>query len=231
MRSFILNMGKYSATTMLPTTPPRTISISGSISEDRDSVMVSTSSLYAFAIFSSIEGNSPLSSPMAVISTSILGKIACLASWGAISSPWETPFFTSIRASSRTVEPDVDPTMSRTCISGSPADSRAEKFCANRATVIFWFSFPKIGAFSLMGSIARRIPSRCLFLFHHHMKIAIAITSGIPPILMKSAPLTSIWVGTGRSAPNPANISEKMGTTNRSMATTSMAASASTAMG
>ena len=93
-----------------------------------------------------------MSSPTAIICTTIGGNTWCSASGAARDSPRPYTLLDGGAASRMTTLPAVSPTMSRLWRIGTPAESIVPRLRVKRLMATFWNSWPKTGIRSFIGS-------------------------------------------------------------------------------
>ena len=132
-------------------------------------------------------------------------------------SPCATDWRTSCTARAMTTEPEVSATMSSEPRTGTPAESRVERFRVKRASAILVVSWPKIGSFIFSGSTISRTRSSRPCLRHHQVAATARTTRAGMTYFIAADSATRTRVGAGSWPPRSVNIDSKIGTMKISM--------------
>ena len=156
----------------------------------------------------------PVCSPTAIICVTMPGNTSASFKGSVSDLPSSSDFLTCCKAFSTTALPAVLAVMSRPSRMGTPLEISVPSVRVKRATAIFLIRMPTIGSFRTMVSSMNR-PCRVPY---HTFKPKSAPTMATrrrrPKMLpMKLLMAMTIFVGSGRSTPRPANKVAKIGTT------------------
>src|SRR5579864_568566 len=156
----------------------------------------------------------PVCSPTAIICVTIPGKTADSFNGSVSDLPSSSDLRTWNSARSTTALPDVLAVISRPSRIGTPEEINVPSVRVNRATAILRIRMPRTGSLRIVASIAYRPPGVPYHTFSPKTPATMPTTISNPKILPTKLlnPMT-IFVGNGRSTPNPANDVAKIGTT------------------